>query len=272
MGCGGSRMGGAEGEAVPAGIRPLLRRRLGGVKKRSQASVLKGNQTLSKKELLRHRIGSSDGEETEHDVSMRSAKVAPAPDHDEVNNNNMEVVYEEVEEKIIEVVKEGEVDHHDGHGHGHVCHDGCDVHGDDYHHEEEEGELEKDDDEEEGRMSNFDERMICPASPSFRVYCIHLSDSDDEFEDKDGEEKKKSSQTENGAIDDVEPKDQSMERVRKAKKGQRRFRISLPKSAKRKKCHLFNVTAPCYSAVVARGCMGNNHPNPRLAHEKPSTH
>ncbi|KAH0937916.1 hypothetical protein HID58_005377 [Brassica napus] len=105
MGCNGSRLGGAaaartdEGGVVPlpAGIRPLLRRRLEEMKKRSHASVLKGNQTLSKKELLRH--GSSevdDGEEMEekHDSLKLSAKVAPVPDHHV--EEKKEVIYEKI--------------------------------------------------------------------------------------------------------------------------------------------------------------------------------
>ncbi|XP_010532216.1 PREDICTED: uncharacterized protein LOC104808263 [Tarenaya hassleriana] len=256
MGCGGSRMGNAGGDEVSARIRPLLRRRLEEMKKRSHASVLRGNQTLSKKELLKH--GGSDGEETEHDGSMRSAKVAPAPsDHDEVNNE--EVVYEEVVEKVIEVVKEqrddGDYDDHGGcdDGHGH------DVDGD--HHEEEDEE-----EEIEGRMSNFDERMICPASPSFKVYCIDISDSDDdEHKDKYGEEKK-SSKTENSDIV-VDPKDQSIKTAKNGRKGRRRFSIPLPKAATPKK-YLFNVASPCYSAA-AGGCMGNHHS--RLVQEKSST-
>ncbi|KAF3542901.1 hypothetical protein DY000_02001556 [Brassica cretica] len=113
MGCGSSRLGGGaaaragEGGVVPLpeGIRPLLRRRLEEMKKRSHASVLKGNQTQSTKELLRH--GSSeDGEEAEeNDDSLKlSAKVAPAPDHHV--EDKKEVIYEKI--SSIKNVKEGE--------------------------------------------------------------------------------------------------------------------------------------------------------------------
>ncbi|KAG5404006.1 hypothetical protein IGI04_010125 [Brassica rapa subsp. trilocularis] len=113
MGCGSSRLGGGaaaragEGGVVPLpeGIRPLLRRRLEEMKKRSHASVLKGNQTQSKKELLRH--GSSeDGEEAEeNDDSLKlSAKVAPAPDHHV--EDKKEVIYEKI--SSIKDVKNGE--------------------------------------------------------------------------------------------------------------------------------------------------------------------
>ncbi|KAH0889219.1 hypothetical protein HID58_051648 [Brassica napus] len=108
-----SRLGGGaaaragEGGVVPLpeGIRPLLRRRLEEMKKRSHASVLKGNQTQSTKELLRH--GSSeDGEEAEeNDDSLKlSAKVAPAPDHHV--EDKKEVIYEKI--SSIKNVKEGE--------------------------------------------------------------------------------------------------------------------------------------------------------------------
>ncbi|CAD5334542.1 unnamed protein product [Arabidopsis thaliana] len=106
MGCGGSRLGGVattraeEGGVVPlpAGIRPLLRRRLEEMKKRSHAGVLKGSQTLSKKELLRHN-SSEDGEDTEeNDGSLKaSAKVAPAPDHNV--EEKKEVIYEKIPSK-----------------------------------------------------------------------------------------------------------------------------------------------------------------------------
>lgn len=201
MGCGVSRLGGASARTgdggvvpLPAGIRPLLRRRLEEMKKRSHASVLKGSQTLSKKELLRH--GSSeDGEETEeNDGSLKSsAKVAPAPDHNV--EEKKEVIYEKItsrgdvqevkeEEKVLK--KQEEENHH--------------VVGDDSINvkREETGGIKHDDyvdetinvkkdgndgmnhEDDEGRTTNFDERMICPGSPSFRVYCVDVASDDDE--------------------------------------------------------------------------------------------
>ena len=192
MGCGSSRLGGGaaaragEGGVVPLpeGIRPLLRRRLEEMKKRSHASVLKGNQTQSTKELLRH--GSSeDGEEAEeNDDSLKlSAKVAPAPDHHV--EDKKEVIYEKI--SSIKNVKEGEkvvkkqdekIDDvisikKEGNDEDIIVKkqgdDGLDH-----------------DDHDEGRMSNFDERMICPGSPSFRVYCLNVTSSDDDDDDDKG--------------------------------------------------------------------------------------
>ena len=195
MGCGGSRLGGAaaaraeEGGVVPlpAGIRPLLRRRLEEMKKRSHASVLKGNQTLSKKELLRH--GSSevdDGEEMEekHDSLKLSAKVSPVPDHHV--EEKKEVIYEKISSRdgIKEVKKQDEDNHH----HDFVDDVAMNVNkeGDNGSNHNEHDKVindkkDKDDsvDHDEGRMSNFDERMICPGSPSFRVYCIDVASDDD---------------------------------------------------------------------------------------------
>lgn len=202
MGCGGSRLGGATARAdeggvvpLPAGIRPLLRRRLEEMKKRSHASVLKGSQTLSKKELLRH--GSSeDGEETEeNDGSLKSsAKVAPAPDHHV--EEKKEVIYEkipsrddvkEVKEKEEFVKKQEEENHHhdvddkainvkketnDGIKHDDYVDEAINV--------KKEGNDGINHDDDVGRMSNVDERMICPGSPSFRVYCIDVTSDDDE--------------------------------------------------------------------------------------------
>ena len=276
MGCGGSRLGGAAGARaneggvvpLPEGIRPLLRRRLEEMKKRSHASVLKGSQTLSKKELLRH--GSSeDGEEAEeNDDSLKlSSKVAPAPDHHV--EDKKEVIYEKIsstngvkegeavakkqDEKIddaISIKKEG---NDDGHDEDIIVNN------------------QGDDDHDEGRMSNFDERMICPGSPSFRVYCINVTSSDDDDDDdaddkeKDGEDRRKSMETESVIIEPKETTTQQNESIVKKKRKERkgkRFGMALPRK------YLANVTAPCY-AGVGRGCMGNNT-NSRVVQEKSS--
>ncbi|KAJ0243056.1 Nuclear polyadenylated RNA-binding protein [Hirschfeldia incana] len=272
MGCGGSRLGGAaaarenEGGVVPlpAGIRPLLRRRLEEMKKLSHASVLKGNQTMSKKELLRH--GSSevdDGEETEEkqDSLKLSAKVAPAPDHHV--EEKKEVIYENISSRddVIDVKKEEEVvkkqdedNHHDG-----VIDVAMNVKkdGDDgsNHNEHEKviNDKEEDDsvDHDEGRMSNFDERMICPGSPSFRVYCMDVTSDDDE-EEKDAEDTRKSMETESVIIELKE--DESIVKREKSERKGKRFGIALPRK------YLANVTA---------GCMGN-HTHARLLQEKSS--
>ncbi|KAG2312473.1 hypothetical protein Bca52824_024030 [Brassica carinata] len=274
MGSGGSRLGGAaaaredEGGVVPlpAGIRPLLRRRLEEMKKRSHVSVLKGNQTLSKKELLRH--GSSevdDGEETEekHDSLKLSAKVAPAPDHPHVEEKKKDID-ENISSRddVIEVKKEEEVvkkqdedNHHD------VVDDvamNVKKEGDDgsNHNEHEKVINDKKDeddivDHDEGRMSNFDERMICPGSPSFRVYCIDVTSDDDE-EDKDAEHTRKSMETESVIIELKE--DESIVKKEKRERKGKRFGIALPRK------YLANVTA---------GCMGN-HTHARLLQEKSS--
>ncbi|KAL1218821.1 hypothetical protein V5N11_033093 [Cardamine amara subsp. amara] len=270
MGCGVSRLGGSTARAdeggvvpLPAGIRPLLRRRLEEMKKRSHASVLKGNQTLSKKELLRH--GSSeDGEETEeNDGSLKSsAKVAPAPDHNV--EEKKEVIYEKVtsrddveevtkqeEEEVVkkqeevhhhhdqEVVKKQEEENHHGDDVDDVAINGVNH------------------DDNEGRMSNFDERMIGPGSPSFRVYCIDVPYDDDDDEEKDGEDTRKSMETESVI---TEPKeDESIVKKEKRERKGKRFGMALPKK------YLSNVTAPCYAGG---GCMGNT--NSRIVQEKPS--
>ncbi|CAF1899868.1 hypothetical protein HID58_046618 [Brassica napus] len=267
MGCGGSRLGGAaaaraeEGGVVPlpAGIRPLLRRRLEEMKKRSHASVLKGNQTLSKKELLRH--GSSevdDGEEMEekHDSWKLSAKVAPVPDHHV--EEKKEVIYEKISSRdgIKEVKKQDEDNHH----HDFVDDVAMNVNkeGDNGSNHNEHDKVindkkEEDDcvDHDEGRMSNFDERMICPGSPSFRVYCIDVTSGDDE-EEKDAEDTRKSMESESVIIESKE--DESIVKKEKRERKGKRFGIALPRK------YLANVTA---------GCMGN-HTHARLVQDKSS--
>ena len=271
MGCGGSRLGGAaaaradEGGVVPlsAGIRPLLRRRLEEMKKRSHASVLKGNRTLSKKELLRH--GSSevdDGEEMEEkqDSLKLSAKVAPAPDHHV--EEKKEVIYENISPRndVIEEKKENAVvKKQDEDNHYDVVDDvamnvkkeGDDGSNHDQHDKVINDKKDEDDsvDHDEERMSNFDERMIRSGSPSFRVYCINVTSDDDE-EEKDAEGTRKSMETESVIIELKE--DESIIKNEKREKKGKRFGIALPRK------YLANVTA---------GCMGN-HTHARLVQEK----
>lgn len=145
MGCGGSKLD-PEDEAVPPRLRPLLRRRLEEIKKRRQATALKGD-ALSRKELLKNEVEDDDhsavqslpdNNETKssssRDGSIRSAKVAPAP--------------EECQEEAVNWV---DVEGEDEEGNG-----------------------------EDGRLSNVDGRRIAPGSPSFRVYCVEMSESDKE--------------------------------------------------------------------------------------------
>ncbi|CAH8356809.1 unnamed protein product [Eruca vesicaria subsp. sativa] len=267
MGCGGSRLGGAaaaradEGGVVPlpAGIRPLLRRRLEEMKKRSHASVLKGNQTLSKKELLKN--GSSevdDGEETEDkdNILKLSAKVAPAPDH--LVEEKKEVIYEKFSSRddVKEVKKEEEVvkKQDEDPNHHHVAEDvamNLKKEGDDGKVIDDKKDEYDSVDHDEGRMSNFDERMICPGSPSFRVYCIDVTSDDDE-EEKDVEDTRKSMETESVIMELKE--DESIVRKEKRERKGKRFGIALPRK------YLANVTA---------GCMGN-HTHARLMQEKSS--
>ncbi|KAL0710430.1 hypothetical protein Bca4012_017408 [Brassica carinata] len=278
MGCGGSRLGSAAGARaneggvvpLPEGIRPLLRRRLEEMKKRSHASVLKGSQTQSKKELLRH--GSSeDGEEAEeeNDDSLKlSAKVAPAPDHHV--EEKKEVIYEKISSK--NGVKEGgEVVKKQDEKIDDVI--SIKKEGNDADHDEDIIVKKQGDDgldHDEGRMSNFDERMICPGSPSFRVYCINVTSSDDEDDDdddkeKDGEDKRKSMETESVMIEPKETttstqQNESIVKKEKKERKGKRFGMALPRK------YLANVTAPCYAG---RGCMGNNTQS-RVVQEKSS--
>ncbi|KFK26713.1 hypothetical protein AALP_AA8G283400 [Arabis alpina] len=278
MGCGGSRLGGVAArtddggvEPLPAGIRPLLRRRLEEMKKRSHASVLKGSQTLSKKELLRH--GSSDdGEETEeNEGSLKSsAKVAPAPDHNV--EEKKEVIYEkimsrdgvkEVKEEEEVVQKQEEENYHhvvdDGsinvekEENGGIKHDGI---VNEPINVKKEGNDSINHGDDEGRTTNFDERMIGPGSPSFRVYCVDVPSDDDEG--KDGEETRYSMETESVIIDPKE-EDESVAKTEKRERKGKRFGMKMPRK------YLANVTAPCYAG---RGCMGNTHS--RLVQEKSS--
>ncbi|KAL0785390.1 hypothetical protein Bca101_001636 [Brassica carinata] len=228
MGCGSSRLGGGaaaragEGGVVPLpeGIRPLLRRRLEEMKKRSHASVLKGNQTQSTKELLRH--GSSeDGEEAEgNDDSLKlSAKVAPAPDHHV--EDKKEVIYEKI--SSIKNVKEGE-------------------------------KVVKKQDE---KIDDIHSKIHS------KVNLLKLSII---LAEKDGEDKRKSMETQSVIIEPKEITTQENESIVKKEKKERkgkRFGMALPRK------YLANVTAPCY-AGAGRGCMGNNTDHSRVVQEKSS--
>ncbi|CAH8374847.1 unnamed protein product [Eruca vesicaria subsp. sativa] len=266
MGCGGSRLGGTvaaradEGGVVPlpAGIRPLLRRRLEEMKKRSHANVLKGKNTLSKTELLRH-DPSEDGDEKEENVdSLKlSAKVTPAPDHhmeekkgviyekissiDEVKEEQEVVTkQDEKNDDVINVKKEGNdgINHDEviiakTEGDDGVAHDDC-INLDEVIIAKQEGDNGVDHDE---------GRMICPGSPSFKVYCIDVASDDDE-EEKDGEVP---IEAESVIIEQKE--DESIVKNEKRERKGKRFGIALPRK------YLANVTAQCYASA---GCMGNN--------------
>ncbi|CAN8302387.1 unnamed protein product [Cochlearia groenlandica] len=279
MGCGGSRLTGQaamranEGGVVPlpAGIRPLIRRRLEEMKKRSHVNVLKGNQTLSKKELLKH--GSSeDGEEAEENedkITKSSAKVAPVSDlHVE---EKKEVIYEKIvpkndddvqeDEKIVKKQDHDEEIHHDENVNDVVESiivvkkeedvDGVNDHDEVIANKKEENDCVNHDEE---KMNNLDERMICNGSPSFRVYCVDVV-SDDE-EEKDGESTRESMETESVIIEHKE--DGSIVKQDKKERRGKRFGIALPRR------YLANVTATCYAGG---GCMGNNTQS-RLMQEK----
>lgn len=72
MGCGGSKFD-PDGEAEPVGLRPLLRRRIDEIRRRKHASVLKDDNTLSKKELLKDG-GEEDENSNPHSVHEHSRK------------------------------------------------------------------------------------------------------------------------------------------------------------------------------------------------------
>ncbi|KAF8116950.1 hypothetical protein N665_0013s0009 [Sinapis alba] len=276
MGCSGSRLGVAaaaradEGGVVPlpSGIRPLLRRRLEEMKKRSHASVFKENNTLSKTELLRQN-SSEDGDEKQENIEnlKLSSKVTHVPDHHveekkEVFYEKVSSIYEVKEEE--EVVKKKDEKNDDAinvqkEGNDGINHDEVIIakkEGDDGVAQYDCTNLDEviiakkegDDgvDQDEGRMSNLDERMISPGSPSFRVYCIDVASDNDE-EEKDGKVARKLMETESVIIELKE--DESIVKKEKRERKGNRFGIALPKK------YLANVTAQCYANA---GCMGNN--------------
>ncbi|KAI9079684.1 hypothetical protein K1719_038305 [Acacia pycnantha] len=187
MGCGSSRMNSAE-QVVPEKIRPLLFRRYEELKKRRQrpAAAMQRETTLSKKNLLKadediNSNNSLDEAEAEYKPAVISPmkveatnKVAPLPlelgsehenstDTENHNGNTKQQTQPEKEkdatgeEKDTKEAEETVAEKN-----------------------EDEQLEEKSDDDDSDDDFGFGDIPVCPASPSFRIYCLPPQNDKDE--------------------------------------------------------------------------------------------
>ncbi|KAK4256883.1 hypothetical protein QN277_006548 [Acacia crassicarpa] len=190
MGCGSSRMNSAEG-LVPEKIRPLLFRRYEELKKRRQgpAAAMQRETTLSKKNLLKadediNSNNSSDGAEAEYKPAVISPmkveatnKVAPLPlesgsEHEtstDTENHKGNTEQQKLPEKEKDATGE---EKNTKEAEETVAEKN-----------EDEQLEEKSDDDEDGDDDDdfgFGDITLCPASPSFRIYCLPPQNNKDE--------------------------------------------------------------------------------------------
>lgn len=253
MGCNNSKLD-PQGEAVPAKIRPLLRRRIEEIRRRRNAITFKvGN--LSKKKLLKD--GAEEDDQSDHssppsvqdnnesksisslEGSIGSSKVAPEPVSDisskefaevtnqekstkEDNKDNDEEKREKVAEPVV-ILEEVMVV------------------------ELEEGE-DEDEDEDERRVSNVEDSLICPGSPSFRVYCIQ-SLTDDKDDSHGNDLHKKSPSDDSVEISEsINSSEGSVTKIKKKSKKGSKFMRVIPKGRPGAVKHLLNVKSCYYPA------------------------
>ncbi|KAM1739568.1 hypothetical protein ACFX11_015263 [Malus domestica] len=269
-----------EAEAVPPRIRSLLQRRFEEMKSRSKARKLKAASTLSKKQLLK------DGDQEEVDNSLphslrsspesdkitrpkipptleNKSKVAPiSPERDkgtkqaDDENQNKEQIKTGGTECSVEDHKEPK---------------GVNVYVGGVFAMEDTTEGEEEDEDNEGGIRRNSEFFMCPASPSFRVYCMEAleiendSSKYDSTTDEDFKHKKSpSAASADSNVDSVASMtDHHDGQVTKTKKkGRRRRRVKNGFGVK----NLLNIKG-CYYP----GCSGGHDRATYLAKKSAAT-
>ncbi|KAM7276905.1 hypothetical protein ACFE04_018771 [Oxalis oulophora] len=123
-------------------------------------------------------------------------------------------------------------------------------------------ESEDEEDDNESRTSNFSGALICPGSPSFRVYCIDSS-CDEKEDDGDHQDKAEGSVNKILETGDIEvsqartcpDEDSYCRKIPKAKGGRKFKRVLLKPKGKN-----FMLVKSCYIPA----CVGVHDHNPRL--------
>lgn len=192
-----------EAEAMPARIRTLLQRKYEEIRNRTRATKIKDDTTLSKKQLLKpeHQEdgvvnsvsqslhsspeNSSESPKVQPTPEKKSSKVAPVLlDHNEIEGQKSEEVEENKEDQKLE----NNVEEHKEKQRAKVAKVVPVYIGGVFALEQATEVEEEDEDHEEGMRSNNYQMFMCPASPSFRVYCQEALEIEKEFEkeiDKD---------------------------------------------------------------------------------------
>ncbi|GAV87290.1 hypothetical protein CFOL_v3_30716 [Cephalotus follicularis] len=255
MGCNNSKLD-SEGEVVPAKIRPLLLRKLEEIKRHKIA-----NATLSKKQLLKDGVEEDDHSSppSVHDInesksisssegSTGPAKVTPEPVSNKECEESAEIMNQE---KCTKQDDKAEEEREKNVVEPLVYLEEKEVVAETNQKEDEE------EDEDERRLRNVDDALICPGSPSFRVYCIQSSTDDkDESKEDSAHQKSWSSDSFENPESDNSSEDSETKIKKKAKKGIN-FRRVIPKGTSGSVKHLLNVRS-CYYPT----CSG--HDNTRL--------
>ncbi|KAK6250298.1 hypothetical protein QQP08_010523 [Theobroma cacao] len=206
MGRGASKLDHRKGEMLPK-LPPILCRKLEEIRRR------RAGATLSKKQLLK------DGDEDEcasiHHNERKSLSSLSSPEPDEDSIGSAKVAPEPTEPK--EIFSDQEVIDQEKSTEQNNNKDNNNAEEEDKEKVEELA-LEETEDEEYGRFSNVEGSLICPGSPSFRVYYIEsLQNKEDNGKD-DYMNKGSLSDTDVDAVETVESGKSTEESVAKIKK------------------------------------------------------
>ncbi|KAM7274305.1 hypothetical protein ACFE04_028969 [Oxalis oulophora] len=189
----------------------------------------RSNKNLMKKQLLRDAPEDQPSEDSS-EGSIKFAQVAPETEQDKIVNETDKGHSNKKDEKIMDVEF-----------------------------------LEGEEDDDESRSSGFEGPLICPRSPSFRVYCVHepFSDSKDDKLDQDDDMKfgnaSKKSDTEESNVLPTSDEGSDSEKPKKEKRG-RKFKRAIMKASGK---HFMNVKS-CYTPA----CGGGQHEKTRLLSAK----
>ncbi|KAI8544054.1 hypothetical protein RHMOL_Rhmol08G0265100 [Rhododendron molle] len=237
MGCGGSRLN-AEREAIPAKVRPLLRRRIEEIRRRRRSNGGK-DTTPSGTELLLSRDGKARDDEDEIENSMVSC--VTSEDSKGSTAKREEPGDPQREESAKEKSKEGGREEKAGKGN-------VEAGSQNDAKEEDESHGNKEDDE---GLHGDESSILFPGSPSFRIYFTGNLDQDDDDDDNHNDGGKKGIGENEKTIRDHETppeKDLQDSDPKKLKKGRKRssFRKVMPKGGQNAMKNLFNVRS-CYT-------------------------
>lgn len=201
-------------------VRPVYRRRIDEILRHSDLR----SQHLSKKNLLR------DTDESRSPPSSEGSVDSVKTNKEEEKGNKQDDKTANKDEKVVALIALEEVLMIDS----------------------------EEEDDNESRLSNFSGALICPGSPSFRVYCIESS-CDEKEEEEDGDQDKEECSThkkvETGDIQVSQSRTRSDEgascrKIRKAKRGGKFKRVILKPKGKN-----FLLVKSCYIP----SCVGNHN-------------
>ncbi|XP_020420125.1 uncharacterized protein LOC18777480 isoform X3 [Prunus persica] len=209
-----------EGEAVPPRIRSLLQRKFEEIRGRTKAKKLKASHTFSKKQLLK------DGEQEEVDISVPHS-LQSSPEFENLPSPKTPQTLELLPRlpELDRRAKQSDEDQIRRDGAEFSVEDDKEAKGVNVYiggvfamGETTEGEEEEEDEVNDAGMQRNSKIHLCPASPSFRVYCmepleIENDDSKDDITDEDFKHKKSpSAESADSSVDSVRSRTQRQNR------------------------------------------------------------